>query len=154
MNLYLVQHAEAVSKEENPDRPLTEKGKKDAQKSVRFLKNNNTKIDIIWHSSKTRAIETANIFKEGLELSCNIQKREDLSPNDPVDKFIGELKSSNEDIMIVGHLPFLQKLASSLLIGSAQQSIISFKQAGVVCLSRQEEDSWQIIFHIIPDLLN
>jgi phosphohistidine phosphatase len=31
MNVYLVQHAEAMSKEVDPDRPLSERGRRDAE---------------------------------------------------------------------------------------------------------------------------
>ncbi len=37
MKLYLVQHAEAVPAEDNPDRPLSDKGRTDVQRVASFL---------------------------------------------------------------------------------------------------------------------
>ena len=37
MNLYLVQHAEAKPKQEDPGRPLTDKGYADIEKTAKLL---------------------------------------------------------------------------------------------------------------------
>ena len=153
MRLYLIQHGEAFSKEENPERPLTEKGKKDVAKTAEFLKQSDIKIDIIYHSAKRRAKETAIIVAEKLLPKEGAKEKEGLTPNDPVDKIFDELSSESRDLMIAGHLPFLQKLTSLALTGSESQEIVSFQQGGAVSLERTEEGSWRLIFAIIPDLL-
>ena len=40
MNLYLVQHAEALPKQEDPDRPLSAQGRADIEKVARFVAKN------------------------------------------------------------------------------------------------------------------
>jgi phosphohistidine phosphatase len=115
MKLYLVQHAKAVSKEVDPQRPLTEEGLRDLQKIASFIKPLNLSIDYLWHSQKKRAIQTADILAEVIEIKQSRTERSDLGPNDDVARLTNEIGSLEHDIMIVGHLPFLSKLAS--LIG-------------------------------------
>lgn len=153
MRLFLVQHGEAVSKDIASEQPLTEKGKKDSEKTARFLKTSGMSIDVILHSEKRRAIETAYIFKDILLPKDGIQQKDGLSPNDAADNIFAVLASMKKDIMIVGHLPFLQKLISLLLLNSESYKIVKFNMGGVVVLEQSEEGKWQLIFKIVPDLL-
>ena len=150
--LYLVQHGEATLKEENPERPLTEKGREDVTKIADFLKKCDLDIDVIWHSTKKRAIETAEILARILLPKKGIEKKEGLAPNDSVRKIFVIIEQERNNAMIVGHLPFLQKLASLALTGSEDDQIIGFRQGGVVSLQRTEE-RWRLVFAITPDLL-
>ncbi len=150
MKLYLVQHGEATSEEVDPNRPLTEKGRKDVSRMADFLKERGIRVATTWHSEKLRAIQTAQILGE--MISTEIVKKEGLAPNDPVARWLEELNSRVEDIMIVGHLPFLQKLASLLLVGDESFPIIAFRPGGVVCLER-EERKWATVFLVPPELV-
>lgn len=153
MRLYLVQHGEAVSKEVDPERPLTEKGRQDVARTAGFLKASGIKLDLILHSTKTRAIETARILAEEVSPGDGTEQREDLAPNDPVDKLFNELTTENRDLMVVGHLPFLGKLASVALAGLESSEIVGFRQGGVVCLECREDGIWRLVFAVTPDLL-
>lgn len=153
MKLYLVQHGEATSGDVDPKRPLTEKGVQDVTKTALFLKKSGIGIDIIWHSIKTRAIETAQIIAKELSPSQGIKQKEGLAPNDPVKKVFDDILSAGSDLMIVGHLPFLQKLASLALLNSGFPGIIGFRQGGVVCLECKVIGAWELIYAIPPDLL-
>jgi phosphohistidine phosphatase len=149
-----VQHGEPVSKEVDPERPLSEKGKQDAKKIAEFLKASGIKIDIILSSTKKRAIETAEIFADRLLPKQGRQQREGLAPNDPVDKLYNEIeRDMKKETMIVGHLPFLQKFSSMAITGKESNILVDFCQAGVVCLERESPGLWQLIFAVTPDLL-
>ena len=80
-------------------------------------------------------------------------KRDFLSPNDPLDNILDEISRRDDDLMIVGHLPFLDRLTSRLILGSEEKSIVRFRQGGVLFLERGEERSWRITGFIVPDLL-
>ena len=134
MKLYLVQHGEATAKEVDPERPLTEKGRGDVSRIAGFLKKAGIKVMATWHSENLRAIQTAQILGEAV--SSEIMKQEGLAPNDAVSKWLEELNTRVQDVMIVGHLPFLQKLASLLLAGNEVSQLISFRPGGVACLER------------------
>lgn len=150
MRLYLVQHGEATSKEADPDRPLTKKGKKDVFRMAEFLKKKEIRVIATWHSEKLRAIQTAQILGEAI--SVEIVKQEGLAPNDPVDKWSEELNTRVKDVMMVGHLPFLERLASLLLAGDKTSPIIAFRPGGVVCLER-EEGKWSLVWMLSPELV-
>jgi phosphohistidine phosphatase len=152
MRLYLVQHGEAVSEEIDPSRPLTEKGKVDVSKMAGFLKETNLKINVIWHSTKRRARETAQILDEILGSKEGIFEKEGLAPNDPVGRWKKEFEIEKRDIMVVGHLPFLQKLVSLFLVGSETHELIEFHQGGVVCLERKENGKWRLVLAITPEV--
>ena len=148
MKLYLIQHGLALSKEEDPERPLSALGKAQTQRTAEYMKSRSIKVDAIWHSTKLRAVQTAEIIAEALA-NEEIQARDDMNPLDTVEKFPGEILASNKDIMIIGHLPFLQKLASRLLIGSEESKIILFKNSGVVSLDYEEK--WKIDWLVRPE---
>jgi len=150
MRLYLVQHGEATPEDVNPERPLTEKGRTDSQKTAVSLKKTGITLSSIWHSTKTRTRETASIFARELSVK-RVEQREGLAPNDPVDEVCSSIASMEDDIMIVGHLPFLQKLASVLITGSETSGIVKFTMAGCVCLERDESSKWVSVFAIIPE---
>ncbi len=149
MRLYLVQHGEATSEEVDPNRPLTEKGKEDVSRMADFLKKAGIRVIATWHSEKLRAIQTAQILGEAV--STEIVKQEGLAPNDPVDRWLEELNTQVKDVMIAGHLPFLQKLASLLLVGDESSRLITFRPGGVVCLEREEE-KWYLVWMVPPEL--
>lgn len=55
--------------------------------------------------------------------------------------------------MIVGHLPFLGRLISRLLIDSDSPDLVAFQPGAVVCLERSEVKSWHIRWMVVPELL-
>ena len=153
MKLYLVQHAKAASKEIDPQRPLTEEGLRDIQKVAEFIKPSDLCVDYLWHSGKKRAAQTAEVLAEVIKVDNTLTAHDGLGPTDDVTVLKAELASATDDIMIVGHLPFLAKLASLLLTGSELADTVAFKQGGIVCLSRCKEDKWQIDWMVTPELL-
>jgi phosphohistidine phosphatase len=153
MKLYLVQHAKAASKQEDPQRPLTDEGFGDIQKVAKFLRPLELKVDYIWHSGKKRAEQTAGVLSEVVEVEIQAAAHEGLGPNDDVAVLKEEIISDQKDVMVVGHMPFVSKLASLLLTGSETPGPIAFKQGGVICLNLTDENNWQIEWMIIPDLL-
>jgi phosphohistidine phosphatase len=54
--------------------------------------------------------------------------------------------------MLVGHLPYMSRLASRLLTGRAEKGSINFKEGGVVCLS-YEDGKWVVEWMVVPELI-
>jgi len=53
--------------------------------------------------------------------------------------------------MVVGHLPFMARLASYLILGQIEPPVIRFQNSGIVCLERLADVSgWQIIWALMP----
>jgi phosphohistidine phosphatase len=152
MKLYLIQHAKAAAKDVDPQRSLTEEGLADIRRVAALIKPLNLRVDYLWHSGKKRAAQTAEVLAEVVEIRKEQAARDGLAPNDDVAATAGQLASVTGDIAIVGHLPFLAKLASLLLTGSESANTVAFKQGGIVCLSRSDENNWQIEWMVIPEL--
>jgi phosphohistidine phosphatase len=153
MKLYLVQHAKAAPKEVNPQRPLTGEGLRDIRKIAEFIEPLHLCVDYLWHSGKRRAVQTAEVLAKVINVNIALTERQGFGPTDDVAVLRAELASVTGDIMIVGHLPFLDKLASLLVTGFESANTVAFKQGGIVCLSRCDEDKWQIDWMITPELL-
>jgi phosphohistidine phosphatase len=153
MKLYLVQHAKAASKEIDPDRSLTEEGLRDIQKVAAFIESMNLSIDYLWHSGKKRAQQTARFLADVVMINKQHTACDGLAPNDDIMTLKNEIMLAQKDIMIVGHLPFLPKLASSLLVGRNSLYILEFRNAGIVCLNCFDDNQWRIDWMIIPEIL-
>lgn len=153
MKLYLVQHARAAPTDIDPDRSLTKEGLRDIRKVAEFIKPLNLHVEYLWHSRKKRAEQTADVLAETLKADKGLAARDGLAPNDDVTALASELDSTIEDIAIVGHLPFLGKLASLLLAGSESADTVAFKNGGIVCLTRSDENQWHIDWMVTPELL-
>jgi len=153
MKLYLVQHAQAESKEVDPERPLTEQGRRDIRKVAAFIKPLSLSVEYLWHSGKKRAAQTAEVLAGIVAVGKDTSAREGLAPNDDVTAIKKEIEAARKDTMLVGHLPFMDKLASLLLTGDESAGTVAFKQAGILCLEYSDENRWQLNWMIISGLL-
>jgi len=151
MRIYLVQHGEAKRKEEDPARPLTEKGRSEVERVGRFLARIGVRIDRILHSGKLRAAQTAELMAKYVKPMERIEAVDGLDPLADPRIWAERLDKSEHDLMLVGHLPHLKRLASLLLTGRDDLEIVRFRYAGVVCLEKDE--TWSILWIIRPDML-
>ncbi len=154
MKLYLVQHGHAVSKQEDPDRPLSDKGRTDLARIADFIKPLKIEVEYLWHSNKTRAIQTAQILADvvGIKKACS--GRDGLNPNDEIIAVEKDIIKAGGNVMVVGHMPFLGNLASELLSGSEVANTVRFRQGGILCMNYDKDTGWQIEWMITPDLLS
>lgn len=154
MKLYLVQHAHAKSKEEDPDRPLTNEGWNEMRKVAAFAeKNLRTILTKIYHSGKTRARQSAEAINEYLEPTDGLEATDGLEPMAETNIWLRRLETIKDDVLLVGHLPHLNKLASRLLGQIEDKKMVDFKNAGIVCLVKDELGRWSVSWVIIPDML-
>jgi phosphohistidine phosphatase len=152
MALLLVQHGKCFSKEEDPERSLSEEGVEDVCRIADVAEAYEVYIPRIVHSGKKRARETAKMFAAVLTPSDGIDEIEGINPMDNVSDF-AETIDPNEDVMVVGHLPFLDRLTSFLITGSVDKSVFKFQNGGIVCLIKEpENDSWVIKWTLMPDI--
>jgi phosphohistidine phosphatase len=151
MKLYVMQHGKAMAKADHPDRPLTPEGREEVTRMAEFLGRAGIPLDQIWHSGKTRAEQTAEIV--GNQFQIQVVAATGLGPTDDVRPVAEDLQTEQHATMIVGHLPFMGQLVSHLLTGNPGQAVVQFQQGGVVCLER-EDDVWQIVWMVVPDILS
>jgi phosphohistidine phosphatase len=153
MNVYLVQHGIALDKSVDPERGLSEEGMRQLDLMGVFLSATPLRIPHIWHSGKKRALQTADILAKCVGGDKALEEHGGLGPMNDVVPMAETLAGLSEDTMLVGHLPFMSKLAGLLLAGDADREVVNFRNAGVVCLSRDEAGSWHVQWHVTQDLL-
>lgn len=154
MRLYLVQHAESKRKEEDPSRPLSEKGWRDIRKVARYAeKHLHVQVDRIVHSGKLRAKQTAEALDERLRPQNGVVAVDGLEPLADPEIWKNRLAETTEDTMMVGHLPHLSKLAGYLLTGDATNEVITFTTGCIVCLERDENGRWTVQWMITPEII-
>ncbi len=153
MKLYLVQHGEACAKEVDPDRPLTEQGKDDISRLAAFLGRAGIHVDRVMHSGKLRAVQTAEPLATVVAPGVRPESSGKLRPNDDPKAFEFQSDSGDEDTLVVGHLPFMAKLVSHLVVDDENRLITAYQPGSVVCLGRDASAQWQIHWMIRPELL-
>ena len=149
MRLYLAQHGEAKSEAEDPERSLTMRGEEETRKISDAAKRLGIRPSRIYHSGKKRAEQTARIIGEAINLSAQLGRG--LNPNDDVRPWVERISGEAEDLMIVSHLPFLEKLASFLVCGDERAKAVMFRYSAIVCLERSVSGRWSVNGVIKPE---
>ena len=152
MELYLVQHGEAKSKAEDPQRPLTERGRDEVHRVAAFAAKAGLKVSQVRHSGKRRAEETASILAEHLSPTEGVLAISGLAPMDDVRPIAQALQKETAPLMLVGHLPFMDRLARLLVTGDTRHSVVRFRMGGIVCLEGENED-WAVKWVVTPELV-
>jgi len=152
MKLYLARHGDYGLDASGLD-VLSEKGIHDITQMARSLKHMNLQVLSVLHSSKNRTMQTAALLAQGFSCEESPQLHPGLEPDDDVLGFINELVHWDEDILIVGHLPFMRKLVSQLLIGNDKKEIVHFHTGTLVLLSQVDKSHWMIDWVLTPTLV-
>ena len=146
MRLCLVQHGLAKTEEEDPERPLTDQGVTDVRSvATQAVEQLGVRAARVFHSGKTRARQTAEVWA-GL-LGAGVEQAEALAPNDDPSILVKRLDAETDDLVLVGHLPHLSRLAGLLLAG-ADHPLVKFRPAGVVGLERG--DTGWVVWLVLP----
>jgi phosphohistidine phosphatase len=152
MLVYLVRHGEALSEEEERSRPLSESGRNNIQRIAGLLTNF---IRIlpghIYHSPKARASQTADIISKALPGSPAPSVQDGLLPLDDPSIWGDRLPNMDRDVLLVGHLPHLSRLASLLLLWEPGREIIDFSPGTVLCLEKTGD--WKVKWMLTPRVL-
>ncbi len=155
MKVYLVQHGEAEPKSVDPTRPLTERGRQEAQRVAAFAERLGIEVRQIRHSGKTRAEQTAAILGEALSPPDGVVAASGLAPLDDVQPVADALAQEPQPVMLVGHLPFMARLTGLLVTGDPDRSVVRFRNGGIVCLAHEEEkDIWLVSWILTPEMAN
>jgi phosphohistidine phosphatase len=153
MRLYLVRHGKARPKDDDDARHLTDEGRAEVRAVARFLKSRKIRVAAIWHSRKVRAIETAEEMAEAVKAAEGLVERDDLMPDDPVGPVARAVTREGQDLMIVGHLPFLGRLASRLVLKSESPDVLAFTTGSVACLEYEAQYGWCVRWMVTPELM-
>lgn len=148
MAVYLVQHGKNLPKEQDPEQPLSEEGRADVRQAAEMARKANITVSEIEHSPKLRARQTAEIFAKILGVKGECQDREGIKAlDDPLP--VAEELNSRDQVMLVGHLPFMSRLTSYLVTGDSDLAVVRFHNAGIVCVDKGTEDEGWVLTQIL-----
>ena len=156
MDVYLMQHGVASSAADDPARPLTPSGRLEVDQVAGRAAACGVRARRCIHSGKLRAEQSARIIGEAL--GAQVGARGGLNPSDPVEPIADWLRNESkahpdDAIALVGHLPFLDRLASVLIVGQPEAHPIRFENAGLVKLvPRQDGPGFAVAWILTPDL--
>jgi len=152
MKLYLVQHGDAVDRDIDRDRPLSDQGHADMRRLAEILAHAGIHVDRVIHSGKLRAQQSAELLAQALAPGVEPETSGIINPNDPPSAFDWQSESWNRDTVVVGHLPFMARLVAHLVTGDADRPFTAYTPGTVVCLEH-DKSSWRINWMIRPELL-
>ena len=152
MALYLVQHGKSLPKDVDPNQGLSDDGIAETKRIADVARGYQVKVSLIRQSGKKRARQTAEIWAETLKPAGGVAEVAGLKPLDDVVVSAAAIDAA-ADTMLVGHLPFMERMASFLVTGSAEKPIFKFQNSGIVCLKKgPEPGSWVIAWALMPNI--
>ena len=152
MALFLLQHGKSLSKDKDPNKGLSEAGIDETERIAQVAQGYGVHVSSIAHSGKTRARQTANIFTSVLKPEGGVQEISGLNPLDDVTA-VADAIDSTENRMLVGHLPFMERLTAYLITGSMERPVFKFQNSGIVCLDKPPDTmAWVIKWALMPHI--
>jgi phosphohistidine phosphatase len=141
MRLSLLRHGIAADRgrlkyENDSERPLTPKGERQMRRIAQGLQASGLSYDLILSSPYLRAKQTADIVAQALSAPEGVLLADALTPERNPRQLIEALRTDyheQQDILVVGHEPYLSRLISTLLTGGPNLSVV-LKRGGLCAL--------------------
>lgn len=153
MAIYLAQHGKNLPKDVDPDKGLSGEGREDVERVASAARKYGLEVDVIKHSGKKRARETAEILAASLNPPQGVLAISGLGPLDDVANLAAAM-AAQEDVIFVGHLPFMERLVSYLVGGTPERPVLKFQNGGMVCLDKEGTDrEWMIRWMLVPNIV-
>ena len=140
--IYLLRHGEAVDSEEvggkDAPRMLTAKGEDLTRRAAKGMKRLEIRPDLIWSSPLTRAIQTARLTAEVLDMAERVEEVQDLGVGADPGVLAGLIQQygDTETLMLVGHNPDLEELLQ-YLISETDRANITLKKGGLAIVEAE-----------------
>jgi phosphohistidine phosphatase len=145
MRVFLVHHADAVGPGVDTQRPLSVRGRAQADDLAGRAKAAGWAPAVVWHSGKLRAKQTAEAYWRACNPFAEFKMVRGLRSEDPPQWMRDELARETRDVMLVGHMPHIAALAF-LLAEEANE----FPLNGCVSLERSETGDWTLVDRMAP----
>lgn len=138
MNLYVLRHGTAAERgapefKTDADRPLTPKGRRQLRQVADAMEKMDLRIRLVLSSPFARARQTAEVIAKRLKLKKCLTFSDELTPDgDPKElvRELNELKPASENVLLVGHEPYLSRFIAQLVSGNENVGI-DFKKGGL-----------------------
>lgn len=147
MALYLVQHGKSLPKDMDPERGLSQLGMEETNRIAPVARGYGIGVRRVVHSGKKRARQTAEIYHEALGVETPLEQIDNIGPLDDVKSF-RDTVTVEEGCMVVGHLPFMQRLLSILTVGDESVEFYRFQNSGIVCLDGEKDEDGRVNWFI------
>jgi phosphohistidine phosphatase len=145
--LYLVHHGVAVGPGEDARRPLSAVGVAGAARVAAKAASLGAKPDVVWHSGKLRAKQTAQEFWRACNALAEFGATRDLQPDDPPQWIRDRLRGETRNVALVGHFQHLPRLLALLVTGG--EAGVDFPINGAVALVTDDEgETWRELWRI------
>jgi phosphohistidine phosphatase len=157
MNLYILRHGIAADRDNRkyPDdalRPLTDRGIRRMRREAKGINAIGVAPDVIISSPLVRAIQTAEIVRDGLDAPSQMVISETLLPEAHPSQIIQELVKSHSpsgSMMVVGHEPHLSSLVSYIMTGKVSW-IIRLKKGALCNMDISATGRGQLLWALAP----
>lgn len=159
MNLYILRHGIAADRGvDYPDddlRPLTGKGIKRMRREARGMRVIGVAPDLIISSPLARAVQTAEIVRNGLDAPLQTAVSNALAPEAHPSQIIQEIAKSYStfsSVMVVGHEPHMSSLVSYILTGKVSW-LITLKKGALCNMDISASGRGQLLWALAPKQL-
>ena len=123
-------------------RPLSAVGLAATERLAGLAAQRGVKPDVIWHSGKLRARQTAELFWKACNPFASLTAERGLLPDDPPQWMHDRLTGETRSVLIAGHMPYLPRLLAMLVGAEA-----SFPLHGCVALE-PDHDCWKEVWRL------
>ena len=144
MFFYLAHHGDALGPAEDPQRPLSSRGRGQADALAAQAAARGVRPSAIWHSGKLRARQTAEAYWRACNPLAEFTATRWAQPGDPP-RLADLLEAETRDVMLVGHMPHIDRLLRRLLGEDGGPS--PFPVNGLVAVERVDEtwvERWRL----------
>jgi phosphohistidine phosphatase len=119
-------------------RPLSDRGRVAVELLAQEAAARGAKPDVVWHSGKMRARETAEAYLRRCNPLAVFSAIRGLQPTDPTNWIVDQIAADTRSIMLVGHFPHLPRLFGRLCSGNREAEPAEFPLHGIVALAELE----------------
>ena len=144
MFFYLAHHGHALGPEVDPQRPLSSRGRGQVEALAAQAAARGVRPAAIWHSGKLRARQTAEAYWRACNALAEFTATRWAQPADPP-RLADLLGVETRDVMLVGHMPHLDRLLRRLL--DEDEGLSPFPVNGLVAVERVDEawvERWRL----------
>ena len=154
MLVYVLRHGKAARQDPEGPPSLTAGGREEVNRVAEHFRGKKLKINTLWHSPKTRAVQTAEIVLKTLaDPSIEVEEKKGLEPEGDAEEIFEEINRFKDvSLMLVSHLPLVGDLASRLA-GNSPHPLLVFPTAGLVAFERTGK-TWKWLWALDPSELD
>lgn len=136
MELYLMRHGTAFSREINAEMPLSAVGQDQVVQIAKAMATMGHSFNAILSSPLTRALQTAKIMAEATRFPVeNIEIHDSLLPGSQVETALAAIGKDYVDhsILVCGHMPLIERIAAHKM-GASEALSLDFEPGSIMRL--------------------